>query len=337
MMKISVLLLGLFLCAEVRAQVPATNLLVKDGQKVAFLGDSITDGGWKVSGGYVRLVVAGLDALGVKITPIPAGVGGNRSADMLARLDKDVISQKPDWMLLSCGVNDVWSRQVDLDTFKKNITAIVDKAQAAGIKVMLLTPTPIGEASKNIFNDALPAYVAFMVQLGKDRKLPVANENAAYLTYLQAHPEPGNRTIVTIDTIHPNADGHQIMAKTVLAAFGATPDQMAVVEKAWLAAPEDASVHADVRAQTDVPMSLGEYAALKRVAAAQKVSLPRLVLTAYLESIREVLVTQGDLSTTVPDNVSNKSQAVLKAKLAALAAADPGAAASPTNAPPASH
>ena len=70
---------------------------------------------------------------------------------MLARLDKDVISKKPQWMTLSCGVNDVWHfklklgkrtfQGVGLEDYKKNIRAIVDKAQAAGIKVMILTST----------------------------------------------------------------------------------------------------------------------------------------------------------------------------------------------------
>jgi len=71
-------------------------IIIKDGQKVAFMGDSITDMGWKVPGGYVQLVTAGLQTLGIKIVPIPAGIGGNTSVNMLARLDRDVLSKKPD-------------------------------------------------------------------------------------------------------------------------------------------------------------------------------------------------------------------------------------------------
>ena len=82
-------------------------ILVKDGQKVAFMGDSITQGGWGSPGGYVRLVVAGLEANGVKVTPIPAGISGHKSDQMLARLKKDALDKQPDWMTLSCGVNDV--------------------------------------------------------------------------------------------------------------------------------------------------------------------------------------------------------------------------------------
>ena len=86
---------------------------------------------------------------------------------MLARLEKDVLSKKPDWMTLSCGVNDVWHfrlrlgkrtfKGVSLEDYKKNITAIIGKAQAAGIKVMILTSTMIGEdPSRQLNQDLIP-------------------------------------------------------------------------------------------------------------------------------------------------------------------------------------
>jgi hypothetical protein len=59
------------------ASAPAS-LLVKSGQKVVFMGDSITGMGWGDTGGYVHLVVDGLNTLGVQIVPVPAGVGGNK-------------------------------------------------------------------------------------------------------------------------------------------------------------------------------------------------------------------------------------------------------------------
>jgi len=51
----------------------AQKLLVKDGQTIAFLGDSITAGGAK-PGGDITLVVKGLEANGVKITALNARV-----------------------------------------------------------------------------------------------------------------------------------------------------------------------------------------------------------------------------------------------------------------------
>jgi len=118
------------------------------GQKVAFLGDSITQFGWDHPAGYVHLVDLALAQEGHKIEVIPAGIGGQTSKDMLARIGT-VLSKHPDWMLLSCGVNDVWHGEagVPLDQYKMNITSIVDQAKAAGVKVVILASPPLGSIS----------------------------------------------------------------------------------------------------------------------------------------------------------------------------------------------
>ena len=194
----SVMAAAVFACS----MLAASELLVKDGDKIAFLGDSITaQGNGNKTSGYVHLVMEGLKAQGLKdISAVPAGVSGHKSTQMLARLEKDVIAKKPQWMLLSCGVNDVWHQfykkpnGVSLEDYKKNITEIVDKAQAAGIKVMLLTSTMITENSRDKKNVALKPYNDFLLELAKERNLPVADLNARMLRELRAMgPLPGNR------------------------------------------------------------------------------------------------------------------------------------------------
>jgi lysophospholipase L1-like esterase len=332
-MKIVTFLLSLFLCAAVHAQTPATNLLVKDGQTVAFLGDSITGVGWSSPGGYIKLVTSGLATMGVTITPLPCGVGGNRSTEMLARVDHDVISKKPDWMLLNCGVNDVWSRTIDLPTYEKNITAIVDKVQAAGIKIMILPPTPIYEASKQEFNDKIPGEVAFMQKLAKDRNLPCADVHAAWLDYIAAHADPNNPNIVTVDGVHPNADGHQLLAETILTAFGATPDQVATAEKAWQSG-DNAAVYSGFGFTAKIELTDAELTALNKLAADQKVDLKRIIHTASIETSREILQSE-DLSKFYPWDASKKFAASVKSKLDALINITPAAATGATTDEPA--
>jgi len=126
--------------AIVTTAVRALELPIKDGQKIAFMGDSITEGGANDPAGYVNLVIRGLEANGIRATAIPAGMSGHRATQMLRRLDRDVLSKKPEWMTLSCGVNDVGFRDkgVPLDLYKESITKIIDQCQAAGVKVMIL-------------------------------------------------------------------------------------------------------------------------------------------------------------------------------------------------------
>ena len=81
MKKLMVLIVMMLAAISARAEI-----VIKSGAKVAFLGDSITAQGWTSPHGYVQLVTAGLACNGVKIVPVPAGVGGHTSKDMLARL-----------------------------------------------------------------------------------------------------------------------------------------------------------------------------------------------------------------------------------------------------------
>ena len=99
----------------------AGEVVIKNGDSIAFLGDSITQlGDVQKPNGYVNLVIEGLKAAGVTARPIPAGIGGNTTVDLLARLDRDVIAKKPVWMTLNCGIND--SHRTEAAEFGANLT-----------------------------------------------------------------------------------------------------------------------------------------------------------------------------------------------------------------------
>ncbi|MGB1131297.1 MAG: hypothetical protein ACPG4K_14690, partial [Haloferula sp.] len=59
--------------SAVAAKEPA--LLIKKGEKIAFMGDSITQSGNRKNG-YVTLVMDALNREGLKVTHVPAGVSG---------------------------------------------------------------------------------------------------------------------------------------------------------------------------------------------------------------------------------------------------------------------
>lgn len=215
-------------------RVGAAEIAVKNGEKIAFMGDSITQAGAK-PGGYVQLVIAGLKANGIDATAIPAGISGHKSNQMLARLEKDVISKKPDWMTLSCGVNDVWhgAKGVPLDQYKENITKIVDQCQAAGIKVMLLTATMIGEDALNANNLKLAPYNAFLVELAKEKGCLLADLNAEMQTKLKAAGPERKDKMLTSDGVHMNPAGNRMMAAGVLRGFGLSEEQIEKARESW--------------------------------------------------------------------------------------------------------
>lgn len=233
------------------------DLLAKPGERIAFLGDSITQAGNRKNG-YITFVMDALNREGLKLTHVPAGISGHKSTNMLARLERDVLSKEPDWMLLSCGVNDVWHftltlgnrkfEGVELDDYQKNIRAIVDQTLAKGIKVMILTSTMIGEDPEKGTNKKLEPYNDFLRELAEEKKLPLADLDREMRAALAEIPdekgkarmygEPNYERMVknklTTDGCHMNTLGNIMMAKGILKTFGLSAEKIAAAEKDWL-------------------------------------------------------------------------------------------------------
>jgi len=267
-------------------------IAVKSGEKIAFLGDSITAGGWGSPAGYVRLVIAGLEANGIKAEAVPAGIGGHKSDQMLARLDKDVLSKKPQWMTLSCGVNDVWHgpRGVPLDedmakngayddkvgsrgTYKKNITAIIDQAQAAGVKPVLLTATVIKEQLDSKENGLLVPFNAFLRELAKEKKIPLADLNAMFQERIKAENKP-NEKVLTSDGVHMNVEGNKLMAVGVLQALGLNAAELDKAKASWVPL-EAAGIEAAQKAAEARAKAAAEKKAKEAADKAKGVSTPK--------------------------------------------------------------
>ena len=228
------------LCGGLQAE---TNMscLVKSGESIAFLGDSITALGSHPAG-YVNLVGSGLRAKGVEVQIIPAGVCGETSARMLARLEKDVIAKKPTWMTLSCGVNDVWKlrrgKGVPLEDYKRNVRTILDRVQAAGIRPVVFTATMIGDDPENETNRMLVPYNEFLREEAKVRGIPLADQNMRMRReWKRVKAVNGPRLTWPSDGVHMNWPGNVMLAEGALEAFGLDPKDPAI-QKAFLDQPD---------------------------------------------------------------------------------------------------
>ena len=269
-------------------------ITIKDGQKVAFLGDSITSCGFTNPAGYVNLVISGLNTCGLKVTPIPAGGSGNNSKNLLARIGKDVIAKKPDWVTISCGINDVSYPQnaCALEPFKSNMTAMVDQCQAVGIKVMLLTATVFGEDQTNPKdqknNQNLLAYNEFIRTLAKEKNCPLADLNVCMQEALKSlaiqvaasgSAKTPNR--LTVDGLHMSPLGNEMMALGILSAFGLTESQLKTAKEKW----DDMPNAMELGKYTPDKMELGkglvismrQYKALDAMAAKRNQSVSEMV------------------------------------------------------------
>lgn len=87
--------------------------------KIVFFGDSITDMSrnrdsnadevWTYGSGYPMFVASALYREDpTKYRVVNRGIGGDRSAELYARIDRDVWNEKPDILSILVGINDVW-------------------------------------------------------------------------------------------------------------------------------------------------------------------------------------------------------------------------------------
>ncbi|MEJ5993503.1 SGNH/GDSL hydrolase family protein [Pedobacter sp. Du54] len=190
-------------------------------KKVIFFGDSITQMGvWK--NGYISLLKKSLDS--TKYELIGAGIGGNKVYDLYLRMEDDVLNKKPDLVFIYVGINDVWHKLgartgTDYDKYLKFYQALINKIQANGSKVVLCTPTVIGEKREgaNEVDADLNKYAAGVRELAAKNNLPLCDLRKAFVDYEAANnTEDKEKGVLTTDKVHLNDVGNKLVADTML-------------------------------------------------------------------------------------------------------------------------
>lgn len=214
----------LFVPAIGSAEEPAVKL--KAGDRIVFLGDSITQGGAGPNG-YVTMIRQALDKkhADLKLEVIGAGISGNKVPDLQRRVDKDVIAKKPTIVFIYIGINDVWHGEKDPargtvpDAFVSGLKEVIGKCRDAGATVVLCTPSVIGEKldGANPLDAKLDQYSDLSRKLAKELKLPLCDLRKAFLDHLKANnKDNADKGILTSDRVHLNQAGNQFVADTML-------------------------------------------------------------------------------------------------------------------------
>ena len=92
----------------------------------------------------------------LNIELIGAGIGGHKVANCQQRLDKDVLQKKPTIVFIYIGINDVWhwthprvvargKKGTTPEDFESGLRDMIQKINDIGARVILCTPTVIGE------------------------------------------------------------------------------------------------------------------------------------------------------------------------------------------------
>ena len=205
---------------------------VKKGDKFLFFGDSITAaaGGGK---GYITVIKGSLNDkhpdFGLEF--INAGISGHRVPDLQARLERDVLSKKPTVVFIYIGINDVWhfthpnthGNGTPKDKYEGGLKDLIAKITATGARVLLCTPTVIGEKTggANPQDAMLDEYSEISRKVATDTNMQMVDLHKAFQEYLKANnPDNKDKGILTGDGVHLNDKGNKLVADEMLKALG---------------------------------------------------------------------------------------------------------------------
>ena len=149
-------------------------------------------------------------------------VGGH--VDDLA-VDGDVaaLDERPGVVVIFLGVNDVWHGEKGTTPggYEQGLKEMLEIAKQAEAKVVLCTPTIIGEELEgNELNKKLGDYAEIVRRLGRERKATLCDLHAAFLAELdrvnEKNEHQGN---LTYDGVHMNDAGNQLIAEKLAEAI----------------------------------------------------------------------------------------------------------------------
>lgn len=167
---------------------------------------------------YPHLLRAGLSErfpLAV-INVIVTAIGGENSRAGAARFQRDVLTLRPDVVTIDYALND---RRLPLPEARKNWVQMIEQAQAANVKVILLTPTPDQSAKLTDPADPLNQHAAQIRALAAEYHTGLVDSLAVF----QAAVTGGKPLVELMAQVnHPNRQGHELVAHELLAWFPAS-------------------------------------------------------------------------------------------------------------------
>lgn len=196
----------------------------KAGDRIVFLGDSITQAGAGPNG-YVTMVREALKGDGVEV--LGAGISGNKVPDLEARLDRDVIEKKPTLVVIYIGINDVWhwanGRGTKKEDFDAGLRRVIGKIKQAGARVILCTASVIGEKTdgSNSQDKLLDEYCEVSRVVAKETDSQLLDLRKLFLDHLKkTNKSNADKNVLTTDGVHLNAAGNRFVADAALSALG---------------------------------------------------------------------------------------------------------------------
>ena len=207
-------------------------LAFRTGETVLFIVDSITDCGRfnalhsPLGDGYVRriseLVAATQPELGLTILNL--GISGDTIRDLARRWERDVMRERPDWLCIKIGVNDMWrsvtgppAEAVPVDEYEQTYRRLLEEVRGRlEAKLVLIEPFLAEPDRADPFRTGLDRYRSVVAELAWQTGARYVGLQAAFDRVMVART-PG---YWAPDRVHPTPAGHMLIALEVLRSLG---------------------------------------------------------------------------------------------------------------------
>ena len=221
------------------AQAPPTAAAFQSGDRVVFIGDSITRGGGFHA--FVQLFYA-TRFPEYSIQYFNCGHSGGNAVDTMRRLGWDVLDHRPNMAVVMFGMNDIgggWAVEGEsaaelqermtarVNSVATNMTRLVAAIRRVGCRVTLVAPSIYDETAQFDKPADLHRNAALGLWAQRVRELAVELHTgfADFYTPMNALNRAGQErdptfTLVGSDRVHPGPVGHFVMAYALLKAQG---------------------------------------------------------------------------------------------------------------------
>ena len=198
-------------------------LVLKDGAKILFQGDSITDANRGphdapdagLGHGYAYLVAARLsaDRPDQRLVFYNRGVSGNNIHDLGARWEEDALAMRPDVVSVLIGVNDT-AAEMPFDEFETAYDTLLQRTKATLPRARLVLCEPFallpreGDGAVNVWEGNVRQRARIVEKLA-------VKYGARFVRFQKIFDEATKRAPAErwlYDGIHPTHAGHQKMA-----------------------------------------------------------------------------------------------------------------------------
>jgi lysophospholipase L1-like esterase len=225
MIAINLISWNLYVCLLVGTV--STQQMVEPHMRIVTLGDSITLGvrpGVKPEETFSALLDIELHKNGIECEVTDVGIGGERTDQALKRLEKDVISLKPQLVTVMYGTNDSYVDQgkdksrLSISEYRENLRKLVARLRDANIQPILMTEPRWGDKIElngvgESPNVRLESYVQVCREVAHETKTPMVDN---FKHWSKKRTSGVDIDSWTIDQCHPNREGHHEILKTML-------------------------------------------------------------------------------------------------------------------------